>query len=141
MAVGKHKKGKGHFAGIPSNVMRHPDYINLGANSKVLLFEFSLQYFGKNNGKLCAVFSQMKKRGFKSETTLRKAIKELLDLKLITLTKVGMYGHGKRLPNYYAITWQPIDDVKGFDMDIPSTITPQRAFSIEFKEVRNNRVA
>jgi hypothetical protein len=141
MAAAKHKKGKGHFAGVPSNVMRHPDYINLGANSKVLLYEFALQYFGKNNGKLCAVFSQMKLRGFKSETTLRKAIKGLLDSKLIVLTKVGMYGKGKRLPNYYAITWQPIDDVKGFVMDIPSTITPPRAFSVEFKEVLNDRAA
>ena len=141
MAAAKHKKGKGHFAGVPSNVMRHPDYINLGPNSKALLFEFSLQYFGKNNGKLCAVYSQMRHRGFKSETTLRKAVKELLNSKLIALTKVGMYGQGKRLPNYYAITWQPIDDVKGFEMDIPSTITPPRAFSIELRQVQNDKAA
>jgi hypothetical protein len=141
MAVAKHKKGKGHFAGVPSIVMRHPDYINLGSNAKVLLFEFALQYYRTNNGKLCAVFSQMKNRGFKSETTLRKAIKELLDAKLIILTKIGMYGRGQRLPNYYAVTWQPIDDVKGFEMDIPSTITPPRAFSIELRQVQNDKAA
>jgi hypothetical protein len=121
--------------------MRHSDYRNLGSNAKVLLFEFALQYYRTNNGKLCAVFSQMKNRGFKSETTLRKAIKELLDAKLIVLTKIGMYGRGQRLPNYYAVTWQPIDDVKGFEMDIPSTITPPRAFSIELRQVQNDKAA
>lgn len=139
--MAKHQKNKGHFAGVPSVVMRHPDYINLSFSAKALLFEFSLQYFSNNNGKLCAIYKQLKQRGWKSEATLRKALRELLEANLIVITKVGIFGSGKRQPNYYAITWQPVDEIKGFSMDISSTVTPLRKFSIELREVKNDEAA
>jgi hypothetical protein len=136
MAKHSYDKNKGHFAGVPDKVMQHPDYIGLSFSAKALLFEFALQYNRKNNGKLCAIFSQLSNRGWKSETTLRKALKELQEAELITLTKIGMYGDGGRRPNYYAVTWQPIDHIAGFKMDVESTITPIRRFSIELQELK-----
>ncbi|MBT0585115.1 hypothetical protein [Alteromonas oceanisediminis] len=137
----KHNKSKGHFAGIPSTVMKHPDYFNLSFSAKALLFEFAFQYKSYNNGKLCAVFAQLKDRGWKSETTLRKAIQELIRANMIICTKQGMYGSGKRLPNYYAVTWQPIDEIHNFKMDVDATVVPIRKFSIELRGVRQPNAA
>ena len=141
MAKIKHNKSRGHFAGVPTAVMTHPDYYQLGFSARSLLFEFALQYRGNNNGKLCAVHSQLKDRGWNSDTTLRNNIKELITAKLIVKTKHGLYGAGKRLPNYYAITWQPIDNIKGFDMEVSATVTPIRKFSIELRLIENTNVA
>jgi hypothetical protein len=77
MAIAKHNKNKGHFAGVPDTVMDHPDYINLSFSAKALLFEFARQLYGNNNGKLCATFEQLKLRGWKSDSTLRAKLKEL----------------------------------------------------------------
>jgi hypothetical protein len=139
--MARHNKSKGHFAGVPDKVMLHPDYIGLSFSAKTLLFEFALEYRGKNNGKLCAIYSQLKLRGWKSEATLRKAIKELLDAKLIEVSKVGMYGNGGRKPNFYALTWQPVDEIIGFTMDIEPRVIPIRRFSIEAREVEKRQVA
>jgi hypothetical protein len=135
MASKKHRQSNGHFAGVPDKVMCHPDYIALSYSAKALLFEFALQYRGKNNGKLCAIYSQLKPRGWKSEATLRKALKELIDSNLILVSKIGMYGDGGRKPNYYAITWQPVYQIAGFTMDMEPTNTPIRQFSIELRAI------
>lgn len=142
MARMKHQKSNGHFAGIPAVVMNHPDYIKLGYSARALLFELALQCYGNNNGKLCAIHAQLIKRGFgKGSDTITKALRELLDANMIICTKVGMFGRGKKLPNYYAVTWRPINDIKGFEMDIKPTITPLRQFSIELRLVKNAKVA
>ena len=135
MARNKSRGSSGHFAGVPDKVMQHPDYISLSYSAKALLFEFALQYRGKNNGKLCAIYSQLKPRGWKSEATLRKALKELSTAKLLEVSKYGMYGNGGRQPNYYAITWQPVDHINGFKMDIEPTIKPIRQFTVELREI------
>lgn len=139
--MAKHNKSKGHFAGIPTHVMRHPDYFNLSFSAKALLFEFALQYRRINNGKLCAIYAQLKDRGWKSETTLRKALQELTEARMIICTKRGLFGKGKRLPNFYAITWQPIDEIPNFSMDVQSTVVPIRRFSIELREVNQSHAA
>jgi predicted transcriptional regulator len=92
-----------------------------------------MQYNGNNNGKLCAIHSQLGLRGFKSGDTITKAVRNLINANLIVLTKIGMFGKGKREPNYYAITWQPIDNIHGFDMDVNPTNKPIRQFSVELR--------
>jgi hypothetical protein len=141
MAKQKYDRGQGHFAGIPDRVMDHPDYYNLSFSAKALLLEFAKQYRKTNNGKLCAVHSQLKPRGWNSDSTLRTNLKELREANLIIVTKYGLYGAGKRLPNYYAITWQPIDEIKGFTMDVEPTVTPPRKFSCELRLVKNQYAA
>jgi hypothetical protein len=142
MARIKHQKSKGHFAGVPDVVMNHPDYINLGYSARALLFELALQCYGHNNGKLCAIHAQLIKRGFgKGSDTVTNALKELQNANLIICTKVGMYGRGKRLPNYYALTWRPINEIKGFEMDVSPTTTPPRQFSTESRSTQNEKAA
>lgn len=132
----KQQISKGHFAGVPDVVMDHPDYINLSFSAKALLFEFARQLYANNNGKLCATFEQLKGRGWKSDTTLRAKIKELTDANLIVKTKTGVYG-GKSTPNFYAVTWRPINEIKNFSMEVAPTTTPVRKFSLELRLVKN----
>jgi hypothetical protein len=136
MGRSKHDtKSKGHFAGVPSVVMAHPDYTNLSFSARSLLYELCNQLYANNNGKLCAVYSQLNPRGWKSDSTLRKNVKELMKANLIILTKAGMYG-GKSTPNYYAVTWRAIDEVKGFKMDVEPTTKPLRQFTVELRLVQ-----
>jgi len=141
MAQLKHGKTSGPIAAIPKDVMDSEDYRSLSFSAKALLFEFARQYTLKNNGKLCATFSQLKPRGWRSEDTLRRGIKELLSRNLIMLTKRGMYGNGKREPNFYAFTFQKIDRVEGFEMDVSPTRTPPRKFTLDVRGINYKRAA
>jgi hypothetical protein len=101
----------GRYCAIPHNVMNSADYLNLGANAKVLLLELVYQYNGKNNGDLTCAWAVLKKRGFKAETTINRAKKELLQGDLITEVRKGVAQKGKRLCSLYAINWQSLDEV------------------------------
>jgi len=115
------------FAGIPRMVMESEDYVNLRSGSRSLLFEFAYQYKGKNNGNLSATFNQMKQRGFRSPNTVAKALKALQAAKMIVKTRQG----GKNYPCLYAITWQPIDECRGKNLELGPTVTAPRKFSLE----------
>ncbi|MBU2893533.1 hypothetical protein KO495_09405 [Colwellia sp. D2M02] len=126
----KRSKAKERFAGIPHAVMNHIDYIELSGNAIKLLLEAARQYNGRNNGKLCFVWSQMVERGWKSKTTLSSAKKELLAKNLLVISKYGGLLHGKGIPQYYALTWQAIDEINGFEIDVEPTIKPIRNFRL-----------
>lgn len=127
-------QNKGRFAGIPHAVMDHPDYQRLSGNQIKLLLDLAKQYNGRNNGKLCAVFSQMKAAGWRSETTLNNAKKGLIESNMVTVTKRSVFGQSGKQPNYYALNWQPIDEVVGFKMDVEPTTKPVRQFGIEARQ-------
>ena len=101
------------------------DFILLKGNSIKLLIDIAQQFNGYNNGDLCASLSVMRKRGWNSNQQLAKALKELIDKKLIMQTKQGGLNIG---PNLYAITWQPIHECKG-KLDVESTTLPPRRFN------------
>jgi len=94
------------FKSMPTDCMNHQKYYNMSSSAKVLLWEFCYQYNGYNNGNLCAAFSVLKKRGWKSKGTLNRALKELRKLEWITVSRQG----GKNLCSLYALTFQAIDD-------------------------------
>ena len=126
----KRFKAKERFAGIPHVVMNHPDFIGLSGNSIKLLLEAARQFNGRNNGKLCFVWSQMANRGWNSKTTLSTAKKELLANNLLVISKYGGLLQGKGIPQYYALAWQQVDEINGFEMDIEPTIKPIRSFHL-----------
>ena len=141
MAQAKHRKTSGPIAALPKDVLDSEDYISLSFSSRALLFEFARQYTLKNNGKLCATFSQLKPRGWGSEDTLRRGIKELESKNLIMLTKRGMYGNGRREPNFYALTFHKIDLIEGFEIDVNPTKTAPRKFSFEVRGINYKQAA
>ena len=128
MARTKHKQ-KASYAGIPRVVMECPDYFNLSGSAVRLLNEMAYQFKGGNNGDLCPAWTLMKVRGFCSKTTLSKAIKELLQAEMILLTRQGQFIRHK--PSLYALTWAPIDECSGKDLEESSTRIPSRNFSLE----------
>ena len=122
-------RNRGWFAGIPKEVMNHPDYHSLSGNAVKLLLDAAWQYRGMNNGKLCFVWNQLKTRGWKSEGTINRAKKELLEKDLIRVSKKGgKLEKGKWQTTFYAISWQNVDDIEGFDMELKPNIKPLRSF-------------
>ena len=127
MAKVNRESGLKSFAGIPRIVMESKDYVYLRSGGRSLLFEFAYQYKGKNNGNLSATYNQMKTRGFRSPTTLSKALKELQAANMLIKTRQG----GKNYPCLYAVTWQPIDECRGKNLELGPTKTAPRKFSLE----------
>ena len=115
------------FAGIPNRVMEHADFHALSANSVRLLLWFAYQYKGNNNGKLCAVHSQLCDKGFKSKSTLSAE-----------LSKGSGLGKNGRTPNYYALTYESVDEIRGFEMDLKPTNKALRTF---IDDIDNKRCA
>lgn len=127
----KGRKESGRFVGIPFCVLESNDYIGLSYKSKALLIDLALQYNGKNNGDLTAAFAILKKRGWVREATIFTAVKELMVANLIIRTREGKFQNPHSRCALYAITWQPINECFGKDLDIAPSTTPPRKFSLE----------
>jgi hypothetical protein len=72
-----------------------------------LWFDLRVQFYGSNNGNICAVMSQLGARGWRSATTLTRAIWELLRRGLLKRTREGKPGP-YRLCALYAFTDLPM---------------------------------
>jgi len=109
-----YEKSKGRatytsFFGLPKEVMAHKNFIRLTPSAVKLVNDLGYQYNGKNNGDLCAAFSVMKERGWRSKDTLWRAIDCALHYRVIMVTRQG----GKHKATLYALTWKSIDECKG----------------------------
>jgi hypothetical protein len=78
------------------------------------------QYKGDNNGDLCAAWTLMQPRGWKSKDTLSKALKELLAGDWLEVTRQG----GRHKATLYGLTFYAIDDCKG-KLDVKATGSPR----------------
>jgi hypothetical protein len=116
----KERGEKGGYAPLYYCVLRSQVYANLSAYAVKLLNDLLSQYYGSNNGDLCATFSVMQKRGWKSKGTLNRAVKELLDVGFIEVSRQG----GRHLCSLYALTFYAVDECKG-KLDISPTSTPK----------------
>ena len=114
---------KGHFT-YPDCILNHTNYINLSHAAKSLLTDIGAQYNGRNNGDLQCSRRVMASRGWTSNDTRERALKELIAAELIVLTKQGGRGIG---PNLYAITWQRIHECGG-KHDLKPTTNAYRSF-------------
>lgn len=102
----KGRQTRGSYFSIPRDVANSPRYLGLSGNAVKLLVEFACQYNGYNNGSQAAPWSRMRKRGWKSEGTLWRALNDLLAARLIVQTRQG----GLHACSLYALTWHAIDD-------------------------------
>ena len=121
---GKHGRDGGQFAAIPHNVLNSHAYLSLGAYAVKLLIDMLVQFRGSNNGDLCASFSVMQKRGWRSKETLQNAKKELIEACLIVETRKGMRPNKASL---YAVTWHPLDTCGG-KLDMSPQAFPRGAY-------------
>ena len=115
----------GRFLAIPLQVLASAAYLSLSAYARSLLVDIAMQFNGRNNGDLCAAWSQMEKRGWRSRDTLTKSLRQLLDTGFIVKTRQGGKGNfnGRRKATLYAITWKGIDECKG-KLDVPANPVP-----------------
>ena len=80
------KREGGGFVPLPFAVLRSQSFTRLSAYAVKLLNDLLAQYKGDNNGDLCAAWTLMQPRGWRSKDTLNKALKELLSGHWLELT-------------------------------------------------------
>lgn len=124
---GKKKRDGGRFFAVPDSVLNGSAYIALSAHGRMLLWDLFAQYKGDNNGDLCAPYSLMQHRGWKSTHTLHNAKQELLNAGLIFETRKGYRPNKASL---YAVTWQALDECGG-KLDIRPCAFPRGAYRMK----------
>jgi hypothetical protein len=130
-AKAKGRRDSGRFIAIPHSVLDHPDYIDRTGGAIKLLNELVRQYNGSNNGDLTVAYSILQHRGFNSKDTITRTKNELVKAGLILLTRQGQFINPGAKCDLYAITWRSIDECPSKNLDVRSTKTPYRKFSIK----------
>jgi hypothetical protein len=120
------KRDGGAFVAIPATVLCSQAYLDAGPYARSLLIDLFMQYRGDNNGDLSACWKFMRARGWRSETTLTKAKRELLDLGLIVETRKGARPNKASL---YAVTWCALDHCGG-KLEMPPAAFPRGAYKL-----------
>lgn len=132
---------EGGFVQLPHAVTRSVSYSKLSAYGVKLLVDLSNQYNGKNNGDLCASFKVMKAKGWRSPTTLNNAIKELLKIGFIDLTRQG----GRNKCSLYALGFHAIDECNG-KLEVKASERPRKRWilneaPVDINESRARKLA
>jgi hypothetical protein len=122
----KNKRDGGAFLSVPMSVLNSQAYCLAGPYARMLLFDLFAQYRGDNNGDMCAAWKLMKPRGWRSEETLGKAKRELIELGLIVETRKGARPNKASL---YAVTWCDLDDCRG-KLDISPAAFPRGRYRL-----------
>jgi len=112
--AGKDKRVAGTFIALPRVVTESPGYRQASHTARSLLIDIAMQYRGDNNGKLTACAKYLKPLGWKSNDTIVRARRELLECGLLFEARKGAR------PNraaWYALTWHAIDQQTGLDIN------------------------
>ena len=120
MAIDKNRKksGKGQsrdgggFIAIPWAVIDSSAYAALSHPARSLLLAIARQYCQNNNGRLLTSFKCLSKQGWKSSDVISRAKIELINGGFIYET---VKGHRPNKASWYAITWQDLDKIPGYD--------------------------
>lgn len=108
-------RGREHsFLRLPHFLLESHEFAELSFAAVKLLLEVAMLYKGGNNGDLELVWSKLKERGWRSKATIQKARDELLATGWLVCTRHG----GKNRCSLYAITWEPIDDCPGKQLEM-----------------------
>ncbi len=116
----KEARGGGAFLPFRLDVLQSVALANLSPHASKLLLDLASQWRLGNNGDASAAFEKvLRQRGWKSKTTLHKALRELLDSGLIVQTRQGSL-HKCSL---FALGWLAIDECGG-KLEIKATARP-----------------
>jgi hypothetical protein len=108
------------YVGIPRYVYQSDEFGQLDGWSMKLLIEVAGKYNGYNNGNLSCTWSQLSKRGWRSNGTFRQALKRLLEGEWLICSRHG----GRNRCALYALTWCPIDRCEGKFLEVSPETTP-----------------
>ena len=89
---------------IYHSLIHSPAWRVTGSSAKDLFIDLRVRLNGSNNGGIAAVFSQLKHRGWRSKTTLHKALRELEALGFIAKTRQGGIASMSRTCSLYRFT-------------------------------------
>lgn len=123
MARNRHKGnriGEG-FVALPYSVLNSPLFIALSPHAVKLLIDVAAQYRGDNNGDLSVAWKLMQPRGWRSEATLHKVKRELLEAGFLYETRKGQRPN---LCSLFALTWRTLDASDKFDPGAKAGFTP-----------------
>jgi hypothetical protein len=115
-----------YYAYIPVEVLTSDAHKSLPYYARAVLVAIAAQYRGNNNGDLAMTWQTGLSFGIWSKSHLVASLSELQHRGLIQKTKQG--GKKPLGPTLYAITWQPIDDLRGKIASGPTT-TPTNAWA------------
>lgn len=107
------KRDKGAFRQVPISVLEGRAYLDCSPHARMLFFDLLTQYRGANNGDLSIAWKLMKPRGWRSEATLHKAKRELIEAGLIVETRMGARPNRCSL---YALTCFRLDESPKLEM-------------------------
>lgn len=110
----KDKRDGQTFLPLPHVVLTSPGYRQASHVARSLLVDIAMQYSGHNNGKLVACSKYLLPLGWKSEDTITRARRELVDCGLLVETRKG--GPPNRA-GWYALSWLDLDQAEGLDID------------------------
>jgi hypothetical protein len=108
------------FVALPYSVLNSPLFIGLSPHAVKLLIDVAAQYRGDNNGDLSVAWKLMQPRGWRSEATLHKVKRELIDAGFLYETRKGKRPN---LCSLFALTWPALDDCHKFDPEAKAGFT------------------
>ena len=108
-----------YYITIPNRCLVSENFSSLSPKACKLFLDVAAQCRGYNNGDLCITWSLMKKRAWKSQDTLAKAKKELLDKGWLIQTRQG----GRNRCSLFAFSFIKIGDF-GSKLEIGPTESP-----------------
>ena len=112
----KYKKGQlpYEFVALPKAIVTSSEWRAMSPSAMRLALDLMAQYTGKNNGRLNPSFTAMEKLGWRSETTLIKAKRALLECSFVVHTRQG---HAPHTSDWVAFTWWRLDWEKSMDIE------------------------
>lgn len=100
-----------HFAQVPVEVLTSEACRTLSNYAHRVLIALAAQFRGNNNGDLSLTWSMAPAFGINSKEQLNSSTKILIERGLITKTRQG--GKKPLGPTLFAVTWHPINDLRG----------------------------
>jgi hypothetical protein len=113
------RREAGGYVPLPHVVIRSEEFSSLSPFAVKALLDLLAQYRGDNNGDLCAAWTLMRLRGWRSKDSLAKGLTELRDACFLIVTRQG----GKHRATLFGISFYSIDFCGGkLDLKAPTRV-------------------
>lgn len=106
----------GQHARLYHSILNCPAWLALSSSAIRLYVDMRLKLNSYNNGNIEAVYSELRHRGWKSKTTMHKALRELETLGFIEQTRQGGIASRSKVCSLYRFTDQDAIDSSKLDI-------------------------
>jgi hypothetical protein len=120
------------FVSIPWAVLDSPNFAKLSHAAVCMLIELARRFTGKNNGDLSATARAREPRGWNSNETITRALRELEHYGFIIRSRQG----GRNRCNLYALSWHGVNECGG-KLEISASPVPLNDWKIEKEPYRH----